>query len=65
MFAWAPECGWTLALSAAEQLQQPLDGQAFDDVDEFAAAVVAPAGIALGIFVGQHDPWAAMTAGLV
>ena len=52
--AWEPECGWTLAKSAAEQRLGPLDGQGLDLVDEFAAAVVAPAGIALGVFVGQH-----------
>ena len=39
---------------AAEQLLGPLDGQGLDLVDEFAAAVIALAGIAFGVFVGQH-----------
>ena len=40
--------------AAAEQLLGALDRQRLGDVDELAAAVVAPARIALGIFVGQH-----------
>ncbi len=39
---------------AAEQLLRPLDGERLGDVDELAAAVVAPAGIAFGILVGHH-----------
>ena len=39
---------------AAEQLLGALDGQLFGDIDELAAAIVALARIALGIFVG-HD----------
>ena len=39
---------------AGEQLLRPLDGQFLGDVDELAAAIVALARIALGIFVG-HD----------
>ena len=38
----------------AEQRLGPVDRQLLGDVDELAAAVVAPAGIALGVFVGQH-----------
>ena len=38
----------------AEELLRAVAGQVLDDVDELAAAVVAPAGIALGVFVGQH-----------
>ena len=38
----------------AEQLLGPVAGQVFDDVDVLAAAVIAPAGIALGVFVRQH-----------
>ena len=38
---------------AAEQLFGPLTGQVLGDVDIFAAAIVAPPRIALGIFVGQ------------
>ena len=38
----------------AEELLRPIDGQLLDDVDVLAAAVVAPAGIALGILVRQH-----------
>ncbi len=39
---------------AGEELLGALDGQRLGDIDELAAAVVAPARIALGIFVGQH-----------
>ena len=38
----------------AEELLGPIDGQLLDDVDELAAAVVALAGIALGILVREH-----------
>ena len=41
--------------TAVEQLLGPVDGESFRDVDEFAAAVIAPPGIALGVLVG-HDP---------
>ena len=41
---------------AGEQLAGALDRQPFRDVDELAAAVIAPAGIAFGVFVGQHRP---------
>ncbi len=39
---------------AVEQLLGAVDRQLLGDVDEFAAAVIAPAGIALGVFVGEH-----------
>ena len=38
----------------AEQLLGPVAGQVLDHVDVLAAAVVAPAGIAFGVFVRQH-----------
>ena len=38
----------------AEQLGEAVDGELLDDVDVFAAAVVAPAWVALGVLVGQH-----------
>ena len=38
---------------AIEQPLGPVDGQLLGHVHIFAAAVVAPAGIALGVFVGQ------------
>ena len=65
MFACAPECGWTLACSAPKSCFDAVDGELLGDVDELAAAVVALAGVAFGVLVGQHDPCAAMTAGLV
>ena len=40
--------------TAAEQPGDPLDRQPFDDVDELAAAIIAAARIAFGIFVGEH-----------
>jgi hypothetical protein len=52
--ACAPECGWTLAKLQIEQLAGAVDRQLLGLVDLLAAAVVAPAGIALGILVGQH-----------
>ena len=39
---------------AAEQLLGAVDRQLLGDVDILAAAVVAPARVALGVFVGQH-----------
>ena len=39
---------------AVEQALGAVDREALGDVDELAAAVIAPAGIALGIFVGEH-----------
>ena len=38
----------------AEQLLRAVDGQLLDDVDELAAAVVAPARIAFGILIREH-----------
>ena len=38
----------------AEERFRAGDGQAFRDVDEFAAAVVAPARVALGVLVRHH-----------
>src|SRR5229473_1332601 len=40
--------------AAVEQLAGTVDGELLGLVDLLAAAVVAPAGIALGIFVGEH-----------
>ena len=40
--------------AAAEQLLGPLDGQVLGDVDILAAAIVALARIAFGVFVGHH-----------
>ena len=38
----------------AEQLFGALDRERLGDVDPFAAAIIAGAGIALGVFVGHH-----------
>ena len=38
----------------AEQLFDPVDRQPFDHVDVLAAPVIAAAGVALGVLVGQH-----------
>ena len=46
--------GLNIGEFTAEQFLGALDRQGFGDVDELAAAVIAFAGIALGIFVGQH-----------
>ena len=42
-----------VGVAGAEQLLDAVDGQLLDDVDELAAAVVALAGIALGVLVGE------------
>jgi hypothetical protein len=46
--------GLHIGESGAEQLFGALDRQRLHHVDEFTAAVIAGAGIAFGIFVGQH-----------
>ena len=47
----------------AEELLGPVDGQLLDLVDDLAAAVVALAGIALGVLVGEAaEPSASSTA---
>ena len=46
--------GLDVGVLGAEELLGPIAGQVLDHVDVLAAAVVAPAGIALGVFVGQH-----------
>ena len=38
----------------AEKFFGAIDGEMFGDVHEFAAAVIALAGIAFGVFVGEH-----------
>jgi hypothetical protein len=38
----------------AEKLFRPVTGKVLDDIGKLAAAVVALAGISLGIFVGEH-----------
>jgi hypothetical protein len=50
-FAWLPEFGCTFAV---EEPGDALDREAFGHIDELAAAIIAPAGIALGVFVGQN-----------
>ncbi len=52
--AWLPEFGWTLANLQSNSLLGALDRKLLGDVDELAAAVVALAGIAFGVFVGHH-----------
>lgn len=46
--------GLHVDVAATEELLGPVLGQGFGDVHVFAAAVIALAGIAFGIFVGQH-----------
>ena len=53
-FIWLPEFGCTLAKLRAEQFLGALDRQVLGDVDPFATAVVARAGIAFRVFVGHH-----------
>jgi hypothetical protein len=49
----------------AEELREAVDGQLLDDIDVLAAAVVALAGVALGVLLVSWLPWACMTAGEV
>ena len=54
MFAWAPECGWTLTCSAPGNSARARSwARCLGDVDVLAAAVVALAGQALGVLVGE------------
>ncbi len=46
--------GLDVDVVAAEELFGAIAGEIFDDVDELAAAVVALAGIAFGVFVGER-----------
>ncbi len=46
--------GLNIGVIGSEELLGPLDGEVLRHIDEFAAAVVATAGIALCILVGQH-----------
>src|SRR5580700_10193338 len=43
-----------IGVRGAEELLRPVDRQLLDDIDEFAAAVVALARIAFGVLVGEH-----------
>src|SRR5205823_4857209 len=43
-----------VGVGGAEELLDALDGQGLGDVHVLAAAVVALAGVALGVLVGQH-----------
>ena len=49
----APECGCTFAKLATEQFGHAFDRQIFGDIDVLAAAVIALARKAFGIFVGE------------
>ncbi len=54
MLAWAPECGWTLTCSEPGKSARARSwARRLGDVDVLAAAVVALAGQALGVLVGQ------------
>ncbi len=52
-FACEPEFGCTFAASAPNSCLDAVDRELLDDVDVFAAAVIALAGIAFGVLVGQ------------
>ena len=47
-----PEWGWTFMASAPNSFWR-VDGELLGNVDVLAAAVIALAGIALGVFVGE------------
>ena len=54
MLAWLPEWGWTLACSAPKSFLARSMASCSTDIHVFAAAVPALAGVAFGVFVGQH-----------
>ena len=43
-----------IGVRGAEELLRPVDRKRLDDIDEFAPAVVALAGIAFGVLIGEH-----------
>src|SRR5271169_939880 len=45
-----------VSMLRAKKLLDPLAREIFDDVGKFASAVIALAGIALRILVGEHGP---------
>ena len=45
--------GLNIGIGAIEQGLGPLNGQGLSDINKFAAAIIAAARIALGIFIGQ------------
>ncbi len=50
----AARVGLDIGMLGAEELLGTVAGQIFDNVDAFAAAVVAPAGIPFGVFIRKH-----------
>ena len=52
--AWLPEFGCTLANLQSNSRVTRSIARVLGDIDELAAAIIAPARIALGIFVRQH-----------
>ena len=53
-FACAPECGWTLAKPQPNNCLARSIASVSTASDGRAALIIAPARIALGIFVGEH-----------
>ena len=43
-----------IGVLGAEELFNPFNSQVFDNIDEFAATIVAAARVAFRIFIGQH-----------
>ena len=48
--------GLHVGVLGAEKFLDPLNSQVFNNIDEFATAVVAAARVAFRIFIGQHRP---------
>ena len=48
--------GLHVGVLGAEELLGAGDGEVLDDVDDLAAAIIAAAGVAFGVLVGQHRP---------
>ena len=49
-----PGVGLDIGVVGPEQFARAVAGEFFNDVDVFAAAVIPPFGVALGVFVRQH-----------
>jgi hypothetical protein len=48
---------------SAEKLLGPLDGDVFNHIHALTAAVIASAGVSLGVFVGEYGPGSGQNSG--
>ena len=50
----APGMRLHIDVLGAEEFFGAIDGEVFDDVDKLATAVIAPAGVAFRVFIGEN-----------